>query len=79
VNQTEINGFRRCTTSGAERRNTLYRPVSAIGSLIQTIKQLVHNAFMLEQFISISGFSPKCGINDILFKELLFHGARDAG
>ena len=44
-----------------------------------SIKLLMHNAFMLEQFISISGFSPKRGINDTDFKELLFHGVRDAG
>lgn len=43
-----------------------------------SIKMLMHNAFMLERFISVSGVSPKRGINDTDFKELLFHGVRDA-
>ena len=43
-----------------------------------SIKMLMHNAFMLERFISVSGVSPKRGINDTDFKELLFHGIRDA-
>ena len=45
---------------------------------IGSIKMLMHNAFMLEQFISISGKSPKLRKNDTDFKELLFLGVRDA-
>ena len=43
-----------------------------------SIKMLMHNAFMLERFISVSGVSLKRGINDTDFKEHLFHGVRDA-
>ena len=45
---------------------------------IGSIKMLMHNAFMLERFISISEKSPKLRKNDTDFKELLFLGVRDA-
>lgn len=43
-----------------------------------SVKMLVHNAFMLDRFISISGNPPKLRKNDTAFKELLFYGVRDA-
>ncbi len=45
---------------------------------IGSIKMLMHNAYMLERFISISGKPPKLRKNDTDFKELLFIGVRDA-
>ena len=45
---------------------------------IGSLKLLMHNAYMLDRFISISGKSPKLRKNDTDFKELLFLGVRDA-
>ena len=45
---------------------------------IGSMKILMHNAFMLDRFISISEKSPKLRKNDTVFKELLFLGVRDA-
>ena len=45
---------------------------------IGSMKMMMHNAFMLDRFISISGKSPKLRKNDTVFKELLFLGVRDA-
>ncbi len=45
---------------------------------VGSIKLLMHNAYMLDRFISISGKSPKLRKNDTDFKELLFLGVRDA-
>lgn len=45
---------------------------------IGSMKMLMHNAFMLDRFISITGKSPKLRKNDTVFKELLFLGVRDA-
>lgn len=44
---------------------------------IGSIKILMHNAFMLERFISISGKTPKLRKKDTDFKELIFQGVRD--
>ncbi len=44
---------------------------------IGSLKLLMHNAYMLDRFISISGKSPKLRKNDTVFKELLFLGVRD--
>ena len=45
---------------------------------IGSMKMMMHNAFMLDRFISISGKSPKLRKNDTVFKELLFLGLRAA-
>lgn len=45
---------------------------------VGSLKLLMHNAYMLDRFISISGKSPKLRKNDTDFKELLFLGVRDA-
>ncbi len=45
---------------------------------IGSIKTLLHNAAMLERFISMFGKSPNIKLNNTIFKELLFYGVRNA-
>lgn len=45
---------------------------------IGSIKTLLHNAAMLERFISMFGKSPNIKLNNTNFKELLFYGVRNA-
>lgn len=43
-----------------------------------SVKMLVHNAFMIDRFISTFGKPPKLRKNDNTVKELIFYGVRDA-
>lgn len=43
-----------------------------------SVKMLVHNAFMIDRFISTFGKPPKLRKNDNTVNELLFYGVRDA-
>ena len=36
-----------------------------------SIKTMMHNAFLLERFIAVSGIRPNRNLNDRLFKELV--------
>ena len=45
---------------------------------IGSIKTLLHNAAMLERFISTFGKTPNIKLNNTYFKELLFYGVRNA-
>ena len=44
---------------------------------VGSIKTLMHNASMLERFISMSGGSPNLHLKHNDFKELLFYDVRD--
>ena len=45
---------------------------------ISSCKSVIHNAYMLERFICVSGISPDTQIIDRLFKELIFFTAKAA-
>lgn len=45
---------------------------------IGSFKTMIHNARMLELFISRFGKLPNSKINDTVFKELILYGVRDA-
>ena len=45
---------------------------------IGSFKTMIHNARMLELFISMFGKTPNVKINDTVFKELILYGVRDA-
>jgi len=56
------------------------RAIAAMNGLnlsVGSIKTLMHNASMLERFISMSGSRPNLHLNHNDFKELLFYGVRD--
>ena len=45
---------------------------------VSSCKSMIHNAYMLERFICVSGMKPDPHIIDKLFKELVLFTARTA-